>query len=107
MPAPLMPPRLTTGAVPTLDLQRVVQDRVRTADREARVFTPARSDRALVALYGASHDELAELSLRKASEAAPSRRGAALDRLLSRPNSPFSARLREELRSRGGVPGYR
>ena len=94
--------RVTTGAVPTLDLQRVIHDRVSTADREARVFTPFRSDRALVAVYGASHDELAEHALRKVSEAAPSRRSTGLERLLDRPNSPFSPRLREELRSRGG-----
>jgi hypothetical protein len=96
--------RVTTGAVPTLDLQRLVRDRVATADREARVFTPLRSDRALVTLYGASHDELAEHALRKVSEAAPARRSTALERLLERPNSPFSPRLREELRSRGGAP---
>ena len=95
--------RVTTGAVPTLDLQRVVRERVATADREARVFTPFRSDRALVALYGASHDELAEHALRKVSEAAPARRSTGLERLLERPNSPFSARLRDELRSRGGA----
>jgi len=93
--------RVTVGGGLSLDLQRVIADRVLRSSRESRNFDPTRSDISLIKTYGMTHDELAMTSHGKYIEKEHIRKQLSLEKHLSRPNSPYLAQYRTLLKSRG------
>ena len=93
--------RVTVGGGLSLDLQRVIADRVLRSSRESRNFDPTRNDISLIKTYGMTHDELAMTSHGKYIEKEHIRKQLSLEKHLSRPNSPYLAQYRTLLKSRG------
>jgi len=93
--------RVTVGGGLSIDLQRVIADRVLRSSRESRNVDPTRNDKALIKTYGMTHDELAMSSHGKYIEKEHVRKQSSLDKHLSRPNSPYLTQYRTLLRSRG------
>ena len=101
MSATLPGARVTVGGGLSIDLQRVIADRVIRSSRESRNVDPSRNDQTLVNTYGMTHEELAMSSHGKYMEKEHVRKNISLEKHLSRPNSPYITQYRTLLRSRG------